>query len=625
MNPTDLSGWISSKEVLAQSSISRATLNNYIKLGILPRPIVKNPGATLKGVKQIGYFPIEVLDRISKVKQLKRENQTIDEIAAHFQKIDPIQWKGRDTNDRRSTSCQGFTGEILARKGVISETQLKDILDEQNKLKHRQIGEILADIHDLDQQTIDRTISETRISGKIPLRARTGEILVAAGLLTQEQVEDALAIQEIGKKKKIGALLIEKGLVTEDQLNLALPAQTCETMRNDSHLRLTIDQLNAPAYLINHRFEIEWINDAAQKNIFNQPVRSIEKQASRNIFKLFFRWPFHDHVQNWQQIIGLHLGIVKHNLPRTDIPSLFSDIGESEIHLLETLHDEASEVECKEICDLWGRFEFRDETTQVYHIYCLHFREGLFVVYVPAEESPSHVLDLLGQRRNIVADLLRKRIPSLESLSVLVADLQDSVRICAELPPAEYFEMINQLWESLTGCIEKYDGICGKHAGDGFVYYFLNRPNGRNHVLNAINCAREMRERIKAFSEKWRVRKGWLNDFYLNIGINEGQEFCGTIRCASFVEFTALGDTINYAARLSDFARYGSIWVTKNVINRLETEDLSSIRFGIQRQNGERTVFTENSFARVADMLAEHDRPSFKFADIATIPVTEVF
>ncbi|MDD4464916.1 MAG: hypothetical protein PHR86_11840, partial [Desulfobacterales bacterium] len=62
MNPTDLYEWISSKEVLAQSNISRATLTNYIKLVILPRPIVKNPGATLKGVKQIGYFPLEVLD-----------------------------------------------------------------------------------------------------------------------------------------------------------------------------------------------------------------------------------------------------------------------------------------------------------------------------------------------------------------------------------------------------------------------------------------------------------------------------------------------------------------------------------------------------------------------------------
>ena len=507
MNPTDLCGWISSKEVLAQSNISRATLNNYIKLGILPRPIVKNPGATIKGVKQIGYFPKEVLDRISKVKQLKRENHTIDEIAARFKKIDPL-----NRND--------------------------------------------------DGHTDDR---------------RTNS-----------------------------------------------PTQAPETTSDDSRLTLTVDKLNVPAYLINHHFEIEWINDAAQEKIFNQPLRSIEELASRNIFKLFFKWQFHDHVQNWQQIISLHLSVVKNNLPRTDIPALFSGVGESEIHLLENLYDDAVAVEYKEICDLWGRFELRDETTQVYHIYCVHFREGLFLVYVPAEESPGHVLDFLGQRRNIIADLLRKRIPSLESLSVLVADLQDSVRICAELPPAEYFEMINQLWESLTGCIEKHDGICGKHAGDGFVYYFLNRPNGGNHVLNAINCAREMRERIKVFSEKWRVRKGWLNDFYLNIGINEGQEFCGTIRCASFVEFTALGDTINYAARLSDFARYGSIWVTKNVINKLGTEDLSSIRFGIQRKNGERTVFTENSFARVADMLAEHDQPSFKFADIATIPVAEI-
>ncbi len=122
----------------------------------------------------------------------------------------------------KSLQKNEFIGEILARKGTISETQLMDVLDEQKKLKHRRLGEILADSNNIDQQTIEGKISETRISGKFPLRARIGEILVSAGLVTQKQVEEALASQEAGKKKKIGALLIEKGLVTEEQLLSAL-------------------------------------------------------------------------------------------------------------------------------------------------------------------------------------------------------------------------------------------------------------------------------------------------------------------------------------------------------------------------------------------------------------------
>ncbi|MDD2316149.1 MAG: ATPase, T2SS/T4P/T4SS family [Desulfobacterales bacterium] len=117
-----------------------------------------------------------------------------------------------------------FLGEILANKGAISESQLNDVLDEQKKLKNRRLGEILADFHDLDQQTIEGTITKTRTVGKT-LRVKIGEILVAAGLVTREQVEEALASQETGKKKKIGALLVEKGLVTEEQLLLALAAK----------------------------------------------------------------------------------------------------------------------------------------------------------------------------------------------------------------------------------------------------------------------------------------------------------------------------------------------------------------------------------------------------------------
>ena len=121
-----------------------------------------------------------------------------------------------------------------------------------------------------------------------------------------------------------------------------------------------------------------------------------------------------------------------------------------------------------------------------------------------------------------------------------------------------------------------------------------------------------------------KLKKGWFNDLYLNIGINEGQEFFGTIRSASNIEFTALGDSINYAGRLSDFARFGKIWTTKNVIIKLAEEELASLCFGVDRKEADHERFVENSFLRVIDLLDGSRNEGNKFADIATLPITEI-
>jgi adenylate cyclase len=78
------SAWISSKEILEQTGISRATLNNYIRIGILPRPVVQRPTDPASGAKKIGYFPLACLERIQFVHRLKKEGKSMGEIVALF-------------------------------------------------------------------------------------------------------------------------------------------------------------------------------------------------------------------------------------------------------------------------------------------------------------------------------------------------------------------------------------------------------------------------------------------------------------------------------------------------------------------------------------------------------------
>ena len=75
---------LTSREVMARTGISRATLNNYIAVGILPRPIVGVAGPGSGSIRRIGYFEDRVIERIREAQRLKREGHAMSEIAARF-------------------------------------------------------------------------------------------------------------------------------------------------------------------------------------------------------------------------------------------------------------------------------------------------------------------------------------------------------------------------------------------------------------------------------------------------------------------------------------------------------------------------------------------------------------
>lgn len=234
------------------------------------------------------------------------------------------------------------------------------------------------------------------------------------------------------------------------------------------------------------------------------------------------------------------------------------------------------------------------------------------------------LLGLLEQRYEVVRNLLKKRLPVLTEVAVLVADLQSSERICTELPPEEYFELINQIWATMEPIFRRYYGTHGKHAGDGMVYYFFPHPDC-NYIFNALLCAHEIKAAMRKISKAWQLRKNWLNELYLNTGLNEGQEWLGVFHSETKVEFTVLGDTINHAARLSDYARNGTVWATKNLLGKLSSEERQRISYGIRRKNQEgQEILVYSSYSRIGELLdlsvPKHDG----LRDIAVLPVTEI-
>lgn len=507
---------ISSKALIDQTGISRATLNNYIQLGILPKPVVQSLSANADegGARLLGFFPDDALDRVQAVQMLKAQGLSMAQVATRLTKT--------------------------------------DVLLELAELNH----------------------APTEKRGSVKAARRSGE--------------------------------------SDQAQNLKLPGE-CS---------LSLDGLKHPAYMLNYNLELTWLNESARKDIFGfeaPPARS----EQRNLLQLLSRPEARLTLTEQRTLASLHLQMASARVSYEALQHLVALADPDLMPLLdgiEFLNDRSDQT-------IFETEFFRKTVNaeiSAFRVYAVYFREGILVVHEPSKDRIDDLLNFLGRRDQVIRSLLSKRLPVLTSLAVLVADLQNSVRICSELPPDEYFALINQIWSTMGPILRKYTGTHGKHVGDGVVYYFFPQPES-NYLFNAVACADELRVAMRQISAEWQTRKNWLTELQLNIGLHEGQEWLGTFQSANHVEFAVLGNTINQASRLSDFARHGSIWATKSLISRLTPEERSRIEFGVMRksqENGDR--FISSSYAQVDSLLDLNQDKHEKMRDIGQLAVAEI-
>jgi len=391
--------------------------------------------------------------------------------------------------------------------------------------------------------------------------------------------------------------------------------------------RLTIDMIDAPAYLVNNRFELEWANELAYSDIFEGRITNIADIADRNIFKFLLRSKHLAAATDRSELLGFHLAIAKKRLSKPSLFALNRDIEPKDVAELSRLHDQ-----------LGGDGEIADDRSRkivvnlappgvperYFEIFVLFFREGIFFSYHRAVDSPDVLLQVLSRRDIVIRDLLKRRQPYLTDVAVLVADLQDSTKICAELPPEQYFQLINDLWQAMEKKQRKHFATHGKHVGDGVLYYFLPQPDS-NYALNALECAWDMHETMASINREWARKKNWLNRLVLNIGLHVGQEWFGTLQTPTHFEFTVLGDAVNITARLSDFARNGSILASKQFLGKLTEKERSSVRYGVRRDNGNgQEILVPETYARIENLVDLSNPINTKLKDISNLAVTEI-
>jgi adenylate cyclase len=102
--------------------------------------------------------------------------------------------------------------------------------------------------------------------------------------------------------------------------------------------------------------------------------------------------------------------------------------------------------------------------------------------------------------------------------------------------------------------IDDHEGIVDKFVGDSAIALFLPGFAGEDHAADAIAAARDLLEKAgSGGSEPW---------IPLGIGVHSGRSFVGAVGEGDARDSTALGDTVNTAARLSALAGPGEMLIS---------------------------------------------------------------
>lgn len=138
-------------------------------------------------------------------------------------------------------------------------------------------------------------------------------------------------------------------------------------------------------------------------------------------------------------------------------------------------------------------------------------------------------------------------------VSVLFVDIRNFTPLCSKLEPKGVVGLLNEFFAMLTTSVKRHRGTVIKFIGDGMLAVFGAPLSYIENQENAVLCALEIRERMKAFNEKY--SEGIGEPLRIGIGINTGEVVVGNIGSEDRVEYTAIGDTVNIGARIESLTK----------------------------------------------------------------------
>jgi adenylate cyclase len=214
--------------------------------------------------------------------------------------------------------------------------------------------------------------------------------------------------------------------------------------------------------------------------------------------------------------------------------------------------------------------------TMLAHHYIKEYLErrritGVFGKYVAPQvvkqilEGGEDGLKLGGTRREITA---------------LFVDIRGFTPMSEKCSPEEVVGILNDYLDLTATSIFEFGGTLDKFIGDATMAIFNAPLDLKDHAFKAVQTAWAMKQGSVALRQKLEAQFGRGVQF--GIGVNTGDAVVGNIGAKFRMDYTAIGDTVNTAARLESNAKPGQILISRStyemVKDRVKVTDLGEIK-----------------------------------------------
>jgi adenylate cyclase len=144
-------------------------------------------------------------------------------------------------------------------------------------------------------------------------------------------------------------------------------------------------------------------------------------------------------------------------------------------------------------------------------------------------------------------------------IALLYADVRGSTQIAAGMKPAEFAALMQRFFRTATAVLNRSDAVVDKMVGDEVIAIYLPGLAGPDYRRHALSAGLELLHATGHADPQG----PWLS---IGVGVHSGKAFVGSIGVeGGNYQFTALGDAMNFGARLVAAAQGGEMVISQAI------------------------------------------------------------
>ncbi len=177
-------------------------------------------------------------------------------------------------------------------------------------------------------------------------------------------------------------------------------------------------------------------------------------------------------------------------------------------------------------------------------------------------------------------------------VTVLFADIRGFTAMSRSMEPEVIVEVLNRYFTLVTEIIFRFEGTIDKFIGDAVMSVFGSPIRTSIHLEQGVKAAVAVKLALQDVNQARRMRG--LPPLQMGIGINSGEVIVGNMGSQVRMEYTAVGDAVNIASRLTDLARAGDILVSEDVYRSIRNNVVAEERPGVAIKGMDKPVTVYN-------------------------------